>query len=131
MYRTLIVFTVLLALMGCKNIDQLGPGNELALENQSNLEGNVVRLLDNFQKLAEASPDYEKDKDQPIIDEQRKVILEQLVLNYAWLLVIKEAVEANSLDPAFFGQVLERAPAWITEGKKIYDLIKEMTEKKE
>jgi hypothetical protein len=131
MKKLLIVIVLLGLFVGCKNIEDLGPGNELALQNQTNLEKNVTRLLDNFQKLAEASPDYEEEKDQPIIDEQRKVILEQLVLNYAWLLVIKEAVEANALDPKFFGQVLDRAPAWIEEGKKIYDLIQEMSRKEE
>lgn len=125
MKRMLLIVIILALFTGCKNIEDLGPGNELALQNQSNLEKNVMIQLGNFEKLAEAAKWTEEDK--KIFADQKATIIEQLVINYAWLLVIKEAVEANDLDPKFFGQVLDRAPAWIKEGKKIYDLIEEMT----
>ena len=124
----LIVIIGLVALAGCKNIDNLGPGNELALENQANLESNVTRVMNNFEILSKAQPSWDEG-DAAKWEAQKAAILEQLVLNYAWLLVIKEAVEANDLDPKFFSQVLSQAPAWIGEGKKIYDLIKELGKK--
>ena len=118
------VIIILALFAGCKNIEKLGPGNTMVLENQGNLEKNVMRQLNNFEKLAEAAKWTEEDR--KIFAKQKAVIIEQLVINYAWLLVIKEAAESNDLNPKFFGQMLERMPAWIQEGKKIYDLIKEM-----
>jgi flagellar basal body L-ring protein FlgH len=125
MKRMLLIVIILALFTGCKNVEDLGAGNELALQNQTNLEKNVMIQLENFEKLATAAKWTEEDK--KIFADQKAAIIEQLVINYAWLLVIKEAVEANDLDPKFFGQVLDRAPAWIEEGKKIYDLIKDMS----
>lgn len=123
-----LMLLILVVVAGCKNIDNLGPGNVLAMENQSNLEKNVVRQLNNFEKLAKAQPEWTAD-DAKIFAEQKAAILEQLVINYAWLLVIKDAVEANALDPKFFGVVLDKAPDWIKQGKDIYDLIREIGKK--
>ena len=129
MHRILIVVMLAGLLIGCKNVEKLGAGNELAMENQTNIEKNVLRLLNNFEKLAKAQPNW-TGEDAVIFSDQKATIIEQMTINYAWLLVIKEAVEANDLDPKFFGEVLERAPGWIGEGKKIYDLIKEMANRK-
>lgn len=127
MKATMLV-VALLVMVGCQNIDALGPGNTLAMENQSNLDKNVMRQLNNFEKLAKAQPNW-TENDAKVFAEQKAVVIEQLVLNYAWLLVIKEAVEANNLDPSFFGLVLDKAPEWIQNGKDIYDLIKDLSKK--
>lgn len=129
MKKVLIIALLGFVFTGCKNIEKLGPGNEMALENQANLESNVVRQLSNFEKLAEAAGWDEED--QKIFAEQKAVILEQLTINYAWLLVIKEAVEENDVNPGLFVQIIDRLPGWIEDGKKIYDLIEEMSRKEE
>lgn len=94
----------------------------MATENQVNLEKNVVRQLNNFEKLAKANPEW-KPEDQVIFDAQKKAIIEQLTINYCWLLVIKGAAESDTLDPAFFSSVIQELPAWVAQGKQIYDLI--------
>jgi hypothetical protein len=122
----LLTIVALLLFTGCKNVEKLGPGNELALENQANLEKNIVRLFGNLEKLYAK---YGDDKDKASLAQQKKVTIEQVAINYGWLLTIKDAAEANDLDPGFFLKVVTRAPAWIEDGKKIYDLIKELTKK--
>lgn len=119
------IMIALFALMGCQNIEDLGPGNMLAVENQSNLEINVMRHLNNFEKLAKAQSAW-NEEDAKIFAEQKSAIVEQMAINYAWLLVIKEAVEANAINPKFFGEMLDRIPGWVGEGKNIYDLIQSM-----
>lgn len=123
-----LVLVLLVVVAGCQNMEALGPGNNLAVENQTNLEKNVVRQLNNFEKLAKAQPNW-TEEDAKIFAKQKAEIIEQIAINYGWLLVIKEAVEANDLDPTIFGVILENLPTWIQQGKNIYDLVKEKTKK--
>jgi len=114
-----------LLMVGCKNVEKLGPGNELALENQGNLEKNMIRVLDNMKKIYASEGTDEQKK---ALAKQRAEIVEQLVINYAWLLTIKKAVESNDIDPGFFTKVLGEAPGWIEQGKNIADMVKGMSE---
>lgn len=125
----LTVLVVLVVFTGCKNIEKLETGNQLAIENQTHLEANVVRHLANFEKLARAHPDW-TDEDQAIFNAQKAEIAEQLAINYAWLLTIDAAVHKNDLDPAFFGRVLDELPDWVRKGKAIADLIKDVSDGK-
>lgn len=129
-WKNLLMLIVIAScmLVGCKNVEKLGPGNQLAMENQSNLEKNVVRLLSNLDLLYKEYGDAE---DKASLVKQKKVLFEQLAINHGWLLTIKNAVESNDLDPGFFLKVVMKAPAWIEDGKKIYDLIKELSKKDE
>jgi hypothetical protein len=124
----LLTVVALLFFTGCKNVEKLGPGNELAMENQTNLEKNVVRILGNLDKLYKEYGDAE---DKASLVKQKAVIIEQLTINYGWLLTIKNAVEANDIDPGFFLKVVTKAPGWIEQGKDIYDLIKELSKKED
>lgn len=121
--RALIVVLCILVTGCCASFEDLKAGNDMALENQSNLEKNVVRNLDNFEKLAKANPEWTTE-DQKTFDAQKKATLEQLAINYCWLLVIKDAAESDTLDPKFFGEIIKDLPAWVSEGKQVYDLIK-------
>jgi hypothetical protein len=121
--RALIGVLCILVTGCCTSFEDLKAGDTMALENQANLEKNVVRQLDNFEKVCKAQPSWTPD-DQKIFDEQKKAILEQLAINYCWLLVIKDAAESDTLDPAFFGEIVKDLPAWVSEGKQVYDLIK-------
>ena len=124
MILIVIIGLVCAGSVGCKNIEKLGPGNDMAIANQENLNKNVMRQLDNFEKLAKAQPSWDAAKDQPIFDKQKAVLVEQLATNNAWLLVIKTAIESNDLDPKFFGDLLKELPGWIAAGKSVYDLVK-------
>lgn len=124
MKRLIMVLIIGSCLIGCACFDKLEDGNKLALENQTNLEKNVSRMLENYQKLAQSHPSYDAEKDQPIIDAQKKVIIEQMTINYAWLLVIQEAIKDDDLNAQLLGAVLKDLPDWIQTGKTIADLIK-------
>jgi hypothetical protein len=122
MTRFLPFLFVILVLVGCTSFEDFGPGNTLAMENQTNIEKNVVRSLDNFEKLAKANPEWTAE-DQKIFDSQKKAIIEQLAINYCWLYVIKGAAESDTLDAGFFGDVIQELPAWVAQGKQVYDLV--------
>lgn len=127
-WKNLLMLIVIASclLVGCKNVEKLGPGNELAMENQGNLEKNVVRILNNLDLLYKEYGDAE---DKASLVKQKAVIFEQLAINYGWLLTIKNAVEANDIDAGFFLKVVTKAPGWIEQGRQIADLIKELAEK--
>jgi hypothetical protein len=129
MYRMILIVIIGLlcaAVTGCKNIEKLGPGNELALENHENLQSNVMRQLENWQKVVDAKKaELGWDAgDQEKFDAQKKEIVDQLAIVQAWLLVIKQAIESNDIDPQFFTGLLKQLPDWIKAGKDIYDLVK-------
>lgn len=129
----LLLAIVVVALMGCKCFEDLEVGNDLAMQNQVNLEKNTMRSFDNLKKVGQA---YAKAagkkwtaKDEEIWSAQRKEAATQLAINYAWLLVIKEAVKQDTVDAALLGSVLEDLPGWIDQGKNIYDLVKDKFKK--
>jgi len=122
MTRFLPFLAIILVLVGCTSFEDFGPGNKLAMENQTNIEKNMLRQLDNFEKVAKASPEWTAE-DQATFNSQKNAIIEQLAINYCWLLVIKSAAESDTLDAGFFGSVIQELPAWVAQGKQVYDLI--------
>ena len=121
--RISMLALIALLFVGCANFDVLAPGNELALENQANLEKNVTRLFDNLKKAGESTGNWTPE-DEAIWSEQKATTLEHLAVNSARLLVVKDAAEEDKLDAGFFQDLLKDLPAWIEKGKSIYDLIK-------
>ena len=124
---TALLAMLAIVFVGCANFEALQPGNQLAMENQANLEKNVVRLYDNLKKAGEASGNWTPE-DEAIWNEQRDTTLEQLATNNAWLLVIQDAVTEDKLDAGFFQDLLKDLPEWIGKGKDIYELIKKKKE---
>jgi len=123
--RYFVPFMVLLLAVGCTSFDSLEPGNNLALENQSNLEKNTLRAFDNLKKVGKATGKW-TDEDEVIWKEQRYNVALQLAVNNAWLLVIADAIKSDSLDAGFLKTVLDELPGWIDTGKTIHDLIHTM-----
>jgi uncharacterized lipoprotein NlpE involved in copper resistance len=138
MMKKILVLTILvLALVGCKNFEDLEAGNNLALENQNNLEKNVVRSYDNYIKVlklysetvGDATPEAKKEqaavaKKIETAEAAKDVSIEQLAIGRAWLLVLQEAIKKDSLNADLMGSVITDLPGWIKDGKDIYDLIK-------
>jgi hypothetical protein len=122
-FQIFALLVAVLALIGCASFDDLKDGNEMAVENQTNLEKNVLRVLKNYEALAKRDSSWE-DSDQAIIDKQRKDVLEQLAINHTWLMVLREAIESEGLDANFFADIVGEVPGWIAAGKDIYDMIK-------
>lgn len=123
--RYLTPFLVLLLLMGCKSFESLEPGNKLALENQSNLETNSLRAFDNLKEIGKATGKWTEEDDAIWMGQRHEVAL-QLAINNAWLLVIADAIESDTLDADFLKNVLDELPKWIETGKTINDLIQKM-----
>jgi len=126
--KKLTLLVVLVAVVGCKNFEDLEAGNAIALKNQTNLESNAVRALDNFKKAgkayAEATGKQWTEDDEKTWNDQRNELILQLAINKAWLLVIEEAIKQDSLNADLLGSIITEIPEWIKEGKDIYDLIK-------
>jgi len=126
--KKLTLLVVLVAVVGCKNFEDLEAGNAIALKNQTNLESNAVRALDNFKKAgkayAEATGKQWTEDDEKTWNDQRNELILQLAINKAWLLVIEEAIKHDSLNADLLGSIITEIPEWIKEGKDIYDLIK-------
>jgi hypothetical protein len=152
MMKKFLLLTVLaLALIGCKNFEDLKAGNELALENQSNLEPNTMRSFENYKKMLTLYADALKKHAEIVTDEEEKkklleeaskaeakvktaeeqqnVTVEQLAIGRAWLLVLQEAIKKDTLNADLLGSVIEDLPGWIKAGKDIYDLIKSKMKK--
>jgi len=136
----LLLIPVILA-VGCKSFDDLEAGNEIALKNQGNLEKNVVRVFDNYIKVLKLYSDTVGDATDEAREEQAAVAkkieiaeaardesIEQLAINATWLFVLQEAIKKDSLNADLLGNLVVDIPAWIKEGKDIYDLIKSKTE---
>jgi hypothetical protein len=123
MKKLFLTVSIALIITGCKSFEDLDAGNKLAIENQSNLESNVLRQLDNFKKLGQSTGKWD-DNDEKIWTEQKDVIIQQLAINRAWLIVIQEAISSDSVNSELFGEVLKDLPGWVKDGKDIYDLIK-------
>lgn len=122
--RILIVSVLALLLVGCTCFQDLEEGNELAMENQANLEKNSMRAIENVRKLGEATGEW-TEEDQAIWATQRDTLAEQLAINHAWLLLLDEAIRDDDIEAKLFANILEDLPDWIKEGKDLYDLIKD------
>jgi hypothetical protein len=130
MKRLLFVLIVALVVVGCKSFDDLEDGNNLAIQNQKNLEPNALRGYDNFKKLGKAINKWD-DSDEEIWQKQRGETVKQLAINRAWLIVLQEAINRDSVDSALLGKILQDLPGWIKEGKDVYDLVKSKFDKEE
>jgi hypothetical protein len=133
MRKFFVLAILVLALVGCKNFEDLEAGNKLALENQKNLEANTIRAFDNLKKVGQAyakaaNKEWTADDDKKW-EAQKNEAATQLAINRAWLLVIEEAIKQDSLNANFFSGVLTKLPDWIKQGKDIYDLIKSLQKK--
>ena len=139
--KKFLVFTILvLALVGCKNFEDLEAGNALALKNQNNLEKNTMRSFENYKKVlklysdtvGDATPEAKKEqaavaKKIKTAEAQQNETAEQLAIGRAWLLVLQEAIKQDSLNADLLGSLIVDIPGWIKDGKDIYDLIKSKT----
>jgi uncharacterized lipoprotein NlpE involved in copper resistance len=137
MKKILVLSILVLALVGCKNFEDLEAGNKLALENQNNLEKNTVRSFENYKKVlalyadtvGDATEEAKKEKAKveekiKVAEAQQKETIEQLAIGRAWLLVLQEAIKQDSVNADLFGSLITDIPGWIKDGKDIYDLIK-------
>ncbi len=126
--KLFLSIVLVLALVGCKNFEDLEAGNKLAIENQKNLETNTVRSFDSLKKAGQA---YAKaagkewtEEDEKIWGAQKNDAVTQLAINRAWLLVLEDAIKQDSLNGDLLGSIVTDLPGWIKDGKDVYDLIK-------
>ena len=129
-----LVAIIAIAVAGCQSFEDLEAGNAMATTNQTNLEKNTMRAFDNLktvgQAYAKAAGKKWSIEDETTWSAMRKEAAIQLAINYAWLLVIKGAIEQDSLNAGLFKSVLDDLPDWINQGKAIYELVNEKTKKK-
>ena len=130
--KKILVLTILaLALIGCKSFEDLEAGNELALENQKNLEKNTMRAFENYKKMLKlygetvGGEEAKKAEDKlKIAEAQQTETVEELAIGRAWLLVLREGIKKDSLNTDLFGSLIPSIQGWIRDGKDRYDLIK-------
>ena len=147
MKKLALLIIPIIILVGCKNFDDLEAGNKIALENQNNLEKNTMRAFENYKKMlvlyagtvkqwADVVGEEEAEKLREeatktmakleTAEAQQNETAEQLAIGRAWLLVEREAIKQDSLNSDLLGKVIADLPAWIKEGKDIYDHRTEM-----
>lgn len=130
MKRIIVAVFVLALLSGCCCFEDLEEGNKLAVENHKNLEANTIRIFDNFKVLGQKTGKWDNE-DEKKWQAQKNEAAKQLLINKAWLLVIKEAIEREAVNSNMLEDVIEKLPGWIEDGKDLYDQIKELFDKGE
>ena len=134
MQKVAILVVLVLALVGCKNFEDLEAGNKLALENQNNLEKNAMRSFENYKKILKLYGETAEGEEAKKVEDkiktaevQQNETAKQLAIGRAWLLVLQEAIKQDSINADLFGSLITDIPGWIKDGKDIYDLIKSKT----
>jgi len=102
----------------------------MAVENQQNLVHNVKVVLDQMVKVVRSHPNFDPEKDGPILDDMVRTLVEQVAISTAYVALL-DGMLNDTLEVGDFIKILDRIPEIVASGKNLWDEIQKLTKKED
>lgn len=115
---------------GCTTLSTIEPAHKMAVENQQNLSHNINVVLGQLVKVVRSHPDFDPEKDGPVLDDMVRTLVEQVAISTAYVALL-DGMLNDTLSVDDFVKLLDKVPEIIASGKDLWEEIKKITNKED